>query len=86
MFCAEGHQRDSEAQVSHGYDLVEAMSLGDIMFRGQRAGHEQRQDGGGHRDGCARKFKKCGEKSWLHGPTDPVRRLKFYDKSVMRPS
>src|SRR5260370_25418909 len=70
MFCAEGRQRDGEAQVGQGCDLVEATSLGDIVFRGQQANHEQRQDGGGHREGRARKFKKCGEKSWLHGPTD----------------
>src|SRR6267154_1864045 len=62
MFCAEGRQRDGEAQVGQGCDLVEATSLGDIVFRGQQANHEQRQDGGGHREG--------GEKSWLHGPTD----------------
>src|ERR1700719_561373 len=70
MFCAEGRQRDGEAQVAQGCDLVEATSLGDIVFRGQQANHEQPQDGGGHREGGARKFKKCGEKSWLHGPTD----------------
>src|ERR1700687_3461110 len=70
MFCAEGRQRGGEAQVGQGYDLVEATSLGDIVFRGQQGNHEQRQDGGGHREGGARKLKKCGEKSWGHGPTD----------------
>src|SRR5712675_2259510 len=70
MFCAEGRQRDGEAQVGQGCDLVEATSLDDIVFRGQQANHEQRQDRGGHREGGARKFEKCGEKSWLHGPTD----------------
>src|SRR6266403_2651967 len=50
--------------------LSRPRGLGDIVFRGQQANHKQRQDGGGHREGGARKFKKCGEKSWLHGPTD----------------
>src|SRR6266403_5047631 len=80
MFCAEGRQRDGEAQVGQGCDLVEATSLGDIVFRGQQANHEQRQDGGGHREGSAREFKKCGENSCLHGPPELIRRLKFYDR------
>src|SRR6267154_3287001 len=70
MFCAERRQRDGEAQVGQGYDLVEATSLGQIVFRGQQANHEQRQDGGRHREGGAREFKECGEKSWLHGCPD----------------
>src|ERR1700720_4654984 len=70
MFCAEGRQRDGEAQVAQGCDLVEATSLGHIVFRGQQANHEQRQDGGGHREGGAREFQECGEKSWLHGCPD----------------
>ncbi len=49
MFCAERRQRDGEAQVGQGYDLVDATSLGDITFRGKQADHEQRQNGGGHR-------------------------------------
>src|SRR5882724_1168069 len=70
MFCAERRQRDGEAQVGQGYDFVEATSLGHIVFRGQQANHEQRQGGGGHREGGAREFKECGEKSWLHGCPD----------------
>jgi hypothetical protein len=85
MFCAEGRQRDGEAQVGQGYDLVEATSLGDIVFRGQQANHEQRQGSGGHREGGAGEFKECGENSWLHGPPGPVQRLKFYDKVSSRP-
>ena len=66
MFCAERGQRDGETQVGQGYDLVDATSLGDIVFRGKQADHEQRQNGGGHGEGDGREFKKCGEKSWLH--------------------
>jgi len=36
MFCAEGRQRDGEAQVGQGYHLVDATSLGDIVLRGQQ--------------------------------------------------
>ena len=35
MFCAEDRQRDGEAQVGQGYDLVDAASLGNIVLRGQ---------------------------------------------------
>src|SRR6267154_4214300 len=69
MFCAERRQRDGEAQVGQGYDLVEATRLGHLVFRGQQGNHEHRQAGTGHREGGAREFKECGEKSWLHEPT-----------------
>jgi hypothetical protein len=57
-------------KVGQGDDRVEATSLGHIVFRGQQGNHEQHQDGGGHREGGAREFKECGEKSWLHGCPD----------------
>src|SRR5882757_9898081 len=85
MFCAERGQRDGETQVGQGDDLVDATSLGDIAFRGKQADHEQYQNGGGHGEGGEREFKKRGEKSWLHGPLDSVRRLKLYDRVSSRP-
>ena len=45
MLCGEGRQRQGEAQVGQGYDLVEATSLRDIGFRGPQANQEQREAG-----------------------------------------
>jgi hypothetical protein len=43
MFCAEDRQRDGEAQVGQGYDLVDAASPGNIVLRRQQANHKQRE-------------------------------------------
>src|SRR5580765_6075603 len=84
MFCAERGQRDGETHVGQGYDFVEATSLGNIIFRGKQADQEQCKNGGGHREGGGREFKKCGKKSWLHGPLDSIQRFKSYDKISSR--
>src|SRR2546429_2934029 len=79
MFCAEDRQRESEAQVGQGYNLIDATSLGDIVLRGQQANREQREASGGHREPNAREFKEYGENSWLHGNREPIQ-PKFYDE------
>src|SRR5882762_9515847 len=79
MFCAEDRQRESEAQVGQGYNLIYATSLGDIVLRGQQANHEQREAGSGHPEGDAREFKKYGENSWLHETHESIQ-PKFYDE------
>ena len=67
MFRAEDRQREGEAQVGQGYDLVDAASVGNIVLRGQEPDREQRKAGGGHGQGGARQCKEYGENSRLHG-------------------
>jgi hypothetical protein len=68
MFCAEDRQRNGEAQVGQGYDFVDPTSLDNIVLRGREPNRDEREAGGGHRQGGARECKELGEVCRLHGP------------------
>lgn len=53
---AEDRQRDGEAHVAQGHDLLQAVGLGDLVFRGQCSDHEEREAGAAH----------CDHEAWAH--------------------
>ena len=84
MFCAENRQRDGEAQVGQGCNLVDAACPGDVVSCGQHTNRQQCEPGGGHRHGGTGKCEEYGENSLLHGLPNPYELLKFYDKVRFR--